>query len=194
MASVRLALAVSLALTATGCATAALPCASSLACGEGMVCGADGRCGALPIAGAAGSSEHHAPRRWAITGAGHPRALGGDRDRAALGGADDGALWLAFDPVGPGVIRALVVLGPVDAASRRARETLVIARRVSDGAEIARARLLPGAARPVVLDVSDHAAGGLEITVRATAPLALATPVHLDPRSRPRLETWREAR
>ncbi|MDQ3037610.1 MAG: hypothetical protein M3Y87_34770, partial [Myxococcota bacterium] len=78
-----------------------------------------------------------------------------------------------------------------DPASRRARETIVVASRASDGAELARVRILPGGARPIVLDVTAALATAeapLGVAIRATEPIELATPRHVDPRARPRLE------
>ena len=181
-----------LAMLGAGCAAAPAPCASSLACGDGRVCLLEGRCGVLAAATSAGErSEWRSPRRWSATTAGAPRELGGDRDRLVLGGAHEGTLWLELDPIDARPARALIVLGVVERASRRTRDTIVVARRASDGAEVARVRVRPGAARPIVLDVTDDlpAAGTpLGLAIRATEPIEIATPRHLDRRARPRLE------
>ncbi|AKF06615.1 hypothetical protein [Sandaracinus amylolyticus] len=172
-------------LTALGCGASSVPCASSLACGEGRVCGLDGACGGLPPS--AGHAAHRAPESWAITEDGAPRALERGDDAITIGGARHGALWLRFDPLLDAPERAVLVLHAPDPATRRAREgTITITR--PDGHELARARVTTGAARPITITIPIEAQRTIELVVRADHALTVATPRHLEPRRRPRLE------
>lgn len=194
-AHVSIALATAL-LGVTGCGAPPIPCASSLACGEGRACGLDGACGEPPAAPRPEQrTEHRAPSRWAATDRARPRELEGPSDTAHLGGPTRGVLWLAFDPLRAPPARALIVLGAAERDARRARGSIVIARRVGDGAEIARTLVPAGPARAIVVDVTAALADApaLEIAIDATEPLRVATPRHVDPRARPRLELVLEA-
>ncbi|UJR80777.1 hypothetical protein [Sandaracinus amylolyticus] len=172
-------------VTALGCGASSVPCASSLACGEAQVCGLDGVCGALPPS--AGHAAHRAPETWAITEDGAPRELERGGDAITIGGTRHGALWLRFDPLLDPPERAVLVLHAPDPAMRRAREgTITIAR--PDGQELARARVTTGAARPITIAIPVEAQRAIELVVRADHALAIATPRHVDPRRRPRLE------
>jgi hypothetical protein len=167
-------------LALSGCAAAPIPCASSLACGPDRACGLDGRCGARAGFDRSQRSAWAAPARWAAT-VGHRPSIS---DRAELG--EGRAMWLEFTEL-PDAVRSILVLPPHARGTTRGAALAVL--RIADGAELARARALPGPSRPVRVDLTGRARHGrLAIVVRSDRALWLATPLHADPASRPRLE------
>lgn len=199
-------------LSALGCSARAR-CAESLACHGERVCGFRGYCRDLSTGGDRfARSAWLYPRDWGLSGASSPAGQGGPAlgDRMPIGSAE---ALLAFGPVPPAdvLVRALLVLSPPDTGMRWHQAGQVVVEktgrfrggslppRASTGPLAFAAAIRPlrsGPARPVHMDLTDTVREAssrtddrLYLLVRAQdCHPVFASPYHLDPRRRPRLE------
>lgn len=177
------------------------------------MCGLDGRCVRLgsPEGARFAGSRWLTPIDWGV--AGRRRALG---DAMPIGGRAATEGLIAFGPLPPGseILRALLVVQPLDPHARTDARGEVIVEHVEPfrgGPLPARPGALPlrfaagrhalaeGAVFPLRVDVTEaaRAAAGradrrlhllLRLESRAERPLVLASPWAVDPDRRPRIE------